>query len=70
MTSTLIATPTAPRERNNPPGHSLILEPPEGPDSTLACTCGSLLVLKPATQPAQKIAFGLHLDEVRCESHD
>ncbi|MFF7117504.1 hypothetical protein ACFY91_35080 [Streptomyces albogriseolus] len=69
MASTLTATPTALQERDYLPGHSPILEPPEGPDSALACTCGGLLVLKPDTQPAQKIVFDLHLEEVRRESH-
>ncbi|MEU1076513.1 MULTISPECIES: hypothetical protein [unclassified Streptomyces] len=69
MTSTLTATPTALHEMAYPPGHSPILEPPEGPDSALACTCGGLLVLKPDTQPAQKVIFDLHLEEVRRASH-
>ncbi|MET9110534.1 hypothetical protein [Streptomyces zhihengii] len=69
MTGTLTATPTALHEMKHLPGHSPIMEPPEGPDSALACTCGGLLVPRPDTQPAQKIVFGLHLEEVQHETH-
>jgi hypothetical protein len=69
MTSTLTATPTAPQETDFHPGHSPILEPPEGPKSALACTCGGLLELKPDTKPAQLGCYQLHLDEVRREAH-
>ncbi|MEU5199021.1 hypothetical protein AB0G86_34120 [Streptomyces scabiei] len=69
MTSILTATPTALQEDDYPPGHSPIFWPPEGPDSALACTCGGLLVLKPDTQLSQRGVFGLHLEEVRRESH-
>ncbi|MFH8257849.1 hypothetical protein [Streptomyces roseolus] len=68
MTSTVTAAPTALQENDSPPGHSPIMEPPEGPDSALACTCGGLLVPKPDTQAAQKVVFDLHLEEVRRES--
>ncbi|RNG13815.1 hypothetical protein [Streptomyces botrytidirepellens] len=44
------------------PGHSLILEPPEGP-SALACTCGGFLELKPDTRSAQIVRYRAHLEE-------
>lgn len=69
MPSTLTATPTAPQETDFHPGHSPILEPPEGPESALACTCGGLLELKPDTKPAQMGRYHLHLEEARRETH-
>lgn len=50
------------------PGHSPILEPPEGPESALACTCGGLLELKPTTKPAQMNRHHEHVEEVRRET--
>ncbi|MFE5406621.1 hypothetical protein ACFQ9Z_35970 [Streptomyces sp. NPDC056580] len=57
MTITL----TAPQETNGHPGHSPILEPPEGPESALACTCGGLLEVKPDTKPAQMSRYQQHV---------
>ncbi|MFJ9580838.1 hypothetical protein ACIRQF_31170 [Streptomyces sp. NPDC101191] len=69
MTSTLTATPATPQETDFRTGHSPILEPPEGPESALACTCGGLLELTPDTKPAQLGRYHLHLEEVCREAH-
>ncbi|MFI9772215.1 hypothetical protein ACIHJG_35935 [Streptomyces sp. NPDC052415] len=67
MTSPLTETPIDPQETDFHPGHTPILEPPEGPDSALACTCGGFLELTPDTKPAQMSRYRLHLEEVRRE---
>ncbi|MET8816536.1 hypothetical protein ABZW47_31625 [Streptomyces sp. NPDC004549] len=67
MPSSMTATP-AEDETEFHPGHSPILEPPEGPESALACICGGLLELKPATKPAQMDRYQEHLKEVRHET--
>ncbi|MCQ1580412.1 hypothetical protein [Streptomyces parvus] len=68
MTSPLTATPTDPQETDFHPGHTPILEPPEGPDSALACICGGLLDLTPGPKPAKMARYRLHLAEARRES--
>ncbi|MGW6145807.1 hypothetical protein [Streptomyces sp. NPDC055140] len=68
MTTSLTAAPTNPQENDFHPGHSPILEPPEGPESALACTCGGLLELKPDTKPAQMARYHLHVEEVHAEA--
>ncbi|WP_241720629.1 hypothetical protein [Streptomyces lydicus] len=55
------------QEIDSHPGHSPILEPPEGP-SALACTCGGLLELKTDTKTVQLNLFHGHLEEIRRES--
>jgi hypothetical protein len=65
MTNSLTATPTSLQEPDVHPGHSPILEPPEGPESALACTCGGLLDLKPEAKPAKMDRYHLHLVDVR-----
>ncbi|WP_234329462.1 MULTISPECIES: hypothetical protein [unclassified Streptomyces] len=65
MTSTL----TPPQETDFYTGHSPILEPPEGPQSALACTCGGLLELELDSKPAQLGRYHLHLEDVRRETH-
>jgi hypothetical protein len=50
------------------PGHGPILEPPEGPQSLLACICGGLLELEPDTKTAQLNRFQGHLEEERREA--
>jgi hypothetical protein len=48
------------------PGHSPILEPPEGP-SALACTCGGLLDPTPGAKDTQLARFHAHLAETSRE---
>ncbi|MFF8617065.1 hypothetical protein [Streptomyces sp. NPDC015350] len=50
------------------PGHSPIFEPPEGPESALACTCGGLLELKPTAKPDQMNRYHAHLKEILHEA--
>lgn len=50
------------------PGHGAILEPPEGPKSALACTCGSLLELNRASKAIHMSTYRKHLAEVRDDS--
>ncbi|MFI5864753.1 hypothetical protein [Streptomyces sp. NPDC051546] len=69
MNSTLTAPPTAPSENDLHPGHSPILEPPEGPESALGCTCGGLLDLDPGPKPVKMIRFDQHVEEARCKSN-
>ncbi|MFD5079554.1 hypothetical protein [Streptomyces sp. NPDC058371] len=64
----MIATLTG-RETEFHPGHGPILEPPEGPESALACTCGGLLELNPETKTAQIDRYHEHLEEVRRETY-
>ncbi|MFD8664866.1 hypothetical protein OG728_39310 (plasmid) [Streptomyces microflavus] len=62
-----LATPPAEQEAEFHPGHSPILEPPEGPQSALACTCGGLLELKPATKQSHMGAYYAHVQEMQHE---
>lgn len=68
MPSSMATTPTDPQAPEFHLGHSPILEPPGGPESALACTCGGLLELKPDTKAAQMIRHHEHLEEVRRET--
>jgi hypothetical protein len=68
MPNALTAPAADPQENNLHVGHSPILEPPEGPESALACTCGGLLELRPASKSAQMSHYDLHLKEARHEA--
>ncbi|MEV6400869.1 hypothetical protein AB0M39_39860 [Streptomyces sp. NPDC051907] len=51
---------TATQDTEFRPGHTVIIEPLEGPCS-VACTCGGFLEVKPETRSAQLARFRAHM---------
>lgn len=66
MTSSATTPPTEMPATEFHPGHSPILEPPEGP-SAIACTCGGLLEPTPDAKHTQLARFHAHLEETSRE---
>ncbi|MFI1701457.1 hypothetical protein ACH419_36630 [Streptomyces bobili] len=66
MTTSATTPPTELPAAEFHPGHSLILEPPEGP-SALACTCGGLLDPTLDAEHSQLARFHAHLKEASRE---
>lgn len=66
MTRSLTTTPTEMAETGFRPGHTVILQPSEGPCS-VACTCGGLLEPTLGAKKAQLARFLAHLEETARE---